>query len=72
MYHPVLPYRHQAKLTFPLCRTCVEDNLDQPLLDKTTTCPHTDPQRDLTGTWYTPEIEEAVRYGYQILHVHEI
>ena len=29
LYHPVLPYRHQAKLTFPLCCTCVKDLLDQ-------------------------------------------
>ena len=24
LYHPVLPYRSGSKLTFPLCRTCVE------------------------------------------------
>ena len=27
LYHPVLPYRHQGKLTFPLCRSCVEQEM---------------------------------------------
>ena len=34
-YHPVQPYRTGEKLTFPLCRTCVENQLDRPLHDKT-------------------------------------
>ena len=72
LYHPVLPYHHQAKLTFLLCRTCVEENLDQSLLDKTTTCPHTYHQRTLTGTRCTPQIKDAMRRVYQILHMHEI
>ena len=25
LYHPVLPYRQDDKLTFPLCATCVQD-----------------------------------------------
>ena len=36
LYHPVLPHRTGEKLTFPLCRTCVENQLDRPLHDKTT------------------------------------
>ena len=72
LYHPVLPYCPQAKLTFPLCRTCVEDQLDHLLLARSVACPHTDEQRALTVTWCTSELEEAVRPGYRILHVHEI
>ena len=36
LYHPVLRHRTGEKLTFPLCRTCVENQLDRPLHDKTT------------------------------------
>ena len=71
LYHPVLPYWTHDKLTFPLCRTCVEDNIDKALLEKTSICHHTDDQRALTGTWCTPELETAVRKGYTILHLHE-
>ena len=28
LYHPVLPYRTGDKLTSPLCRTCVQEQLD--------------------------------------------
>ena len=27
LYHPVLPLRQNDKLTFPLCRTCVEEEM---------------------------------------------
>ena len=60
LYHPVLPYRTGNKLTFPLCRVCVESDLDQPLHDKTWLCHHEDDQRALTGTWCTPELDKAV------------
>ena len=32
LYHPVLPYRCKGKLTFPICQTCVEKQLDIPLM----------------------------------------
>jgi len=34
LYHPVLPYRHAGKLTFPLCATCVKDEMAKPLLER--------------------------------------
>ena len=34
LYHPVLPLRHNEKLTFLLCRTCVETEMGKPLLEK--------------------------------------
>lgn len=46
--------------------------MDLLLLAKTTTCQHTDAQHTLTGTWCTPELEEAVCRGYRIVHIHEI
>ena len=72
LYHPVLPYRTHDKLTFPLCRSCVEEHIDRPLHDKMHQCHHSDPERTLTGTWCTPELEKAVSLGYVILPVHEI
>ena len=71
LLHPVLPYRHEEKFTFPLCCSCVKENMSKQLMERTTVCEHTDDQRTLTGTWCTPELE-AVRRGYTIIHVHEI
>ena len=72
LFHPVLPYRTHEKLTFPLCRSCVETNVDRPLFDKAYECGHADDERALTGTWCTPELEKAVELGYDILTVHEV
>ena len=30
-FHPVLPHHTHQKLTFPLCQSCVEANVDRPL-----------------------------------------
>lgn len=29
LYHPVLPYRYNSKLLFPLCRTCAQQQIKQ-------------------------------------------
>jgi len=72
LYHPVLPFRHNGKLTFPLCRTCVEEQMTKPLLDNSHQCPHSDDQRMLRGTWCTPELCKAVDMGYVIKKIHEV
>ena len=72
LYHPVLPYRHGGKLTFPLCRTCVETQMSLPLLQRTHRCTHVDSQRQLTGTWCTPEVREAKQRGYTMVRLHEV
>lgn len=72
LYHPVLPYRTQGKLLFPLCRSCVESQLPRSLLDRSHHCPHSDSEHALTGTWCTPEIEVALAQGYVLLKVHEV
>ncbi len=56
LYHPVLPYRARGKLLFPLCRTCAENNLQE-------VCNHGDRERELTGTWCTPEVDVALDEG---------
>ena len=38
LYHPVLPLRQGGKLTFPLCRTCVEVQMALPMEDRTWRC----------------------------------
>ncbi|XP_061190399.1 uncharacterized protein LOC133198307 [Saccostrea echinata] len=65
LFHPVLGYRTGGKLTFPLCRTCVERQQQEP-------CTCTEAQRALTGTYCTPELEKAVQKGYKILKMYEV
>ncbi|CAB3983354.1 DNA polymerase [Paramuricea clavata] len=61
---PVLPFRSE-KLTFPLCRTCVQRQQSDP-------CQHDDEQRALYGTWTSIEIQKALQLDYRILIVYEI
>lgn len=58
LFHPVLPYRFDGKLLFPLCRTCAEDQIDS--------CNHSEKERALTGAWVSLEIETAVEKGYLV------
>ena len=62
LYLPVLPYRCQKKLMFPLCRTCAETLQQNP-------CTHTDEERALTGTWVSEELKLAKEKGYRITQV---
>ena len=72
LYHPVLPVRAAGKLTFPLCRTCVQEEQEKPLLSRNHFCHHTDSARTLRGTWCTPELIKAVQKGYVISRIHEV
>ena len=65
LFHPVLPYRTQGKLMFPLCKTCA-DTCNQ------ATCTHTDEERAIQGTWVSVELEKALQKGYRVLCVHEV
>nr|XP_042912704.1 uncharacterized protein LOC122272779 [Parasteatoda tepidariorum] len=62
LFFPVLPYRANGKLMFPLCRTCA-DSLSQ------TVCTHKDEERAIIGTWVTEEVKLAVSKGYRIEEV---
>ena len=67
LFLPVLPYKCNGKLMFPLCRTCAEtQNQDR--------CCHEDPaQRQLMGTWCSPELKLAVQEkGYTLIKVFEL
>lgn len=72
LHFGVLPYRSGGKLTFPLCRTCVVTELPLPLLERSQCCRHSSDERSLTGTWCTPELQEAMEQGYTIDKIYEI
>lgn len=65
LYHPVLPYRSDNKLLFPLCRTCADKKSQN-------TCQCTEGERSITGTWCTVEVGKAVERGYVVLAVYEV
>lgn len=65
LYHPVLPQKINGKLTFALCRTCSEQQQQNP-------CQCRDEDRAITGVFCTPEIEKAIECGYQILQIYEV
>ncbi|CAB4018178.1 DNA polymerase [Paramuricea clavata] len=65
LYHPVLPYRTQGKLMFPLCRTCADNLQQEP-------CHHSDAERALHGTWVTLELEKALEKGYKLVRIDEV
>ena len=72
LYHPVLPYRHDNKLLFPLCATCVQNEMPKRPWDRSVECNHTDQERVLTSTWCSPELAKAVELGYQVQYIYEV
>lgn len=65
MTFPILPLRINKRMVYPLCITCAQDNHQD-------YCPHSDEERDLSGTWFTPELFCALENGYQVVEVYEI
>ena len=65
LYHPVLPYRSNGKLKFPLCRTCADNEHQK-------RCECSDEERVIVGTWCSPELDMAVKKGYCILKIYEV
>src|SRR5678815_197550 len=65
LYTPVLPARYDNRLIFSLCRTCSACGYEGK-------CRHTDNQRMLKGVYCSPELELAVKKGYEIKKIHEI
>lgn len=66
LFHPVLPYRSEGKLLFPLCRTCAENLIQDPQ------CRHSEAERSITATWVSVELQKAIQHGYQVLKIHEV
>jgi hypothetical protein len=66
-YHPFVPFRHNKKLLFSLCRSCVLEH------NTTGECQHfNDAERCLEGTWVIDEVRFAVNKGYKILEIQEV
>ena len=65
LLHPVLPYRTQNKLMFPLCKICADTLNKAP-------CTHSEQERTILGTWCHVELLKAIEKGYQILKIYEI
>ena len=65
LFHPVLPYRAQGKLMFPLCKTCAENLQQSP-------CEHSDVDRVLSGTWCSIEVNKALDLGYRMVRMVEV
>jgi hypothetical protein len=64
LYHPVLPYKSNSKLMFPLCSACADAmNQDD--------CTHSDEERCIVGTWVVDEVRKAVEMGYDVKDVYE-
>ncbi|PIC30221.1 hypothetical protein B9Z55_021539 [Caenorhabditis nigoni] len=64
---PVLPYRANGKLMFPLCSSCANSSKIYNV------CPHRNAKdRYLTGTWCHDELNLAIANGYKILKFHEV
>lgn len=67
---PVLPDRVGGKLIFHLCRRCAQEQVGKAFLERSATCDHSEEERAFRGTWCTPELEKAVRCGYEVLEIH--
>ncbi|KAK6169713.1 hypothetical protein SNE40_020708 [Patella caerulea] len=72
LYHPVLSFRRKQKLVFALCRSCVDEHMQQGEIAEYQPCEHTDEQRAWVGTFVTLELKKAVALGYQVLKVYEV
>ena len=59
-------------VTFPLCVTCVEEEMEKPMLEWSHYCAHTDQQRQIISTWCKPEMQKVVEKGYEIRCIHEL
>ena len=77
LHLPVLPFKFQSKLFFPLCRRCVEERsstVDNRSIQLTSNkCIHSQLEEScIWGTFTTPEIKDALGNRYRILDVAEI
>jgi hypothetical protein len=63
LYLPVLPYRSNDKLLFPLCIKCAETQSNE--------CMHSEIERQFVGTWFTEEVKEAVKQGYIVHKIYQ-
>ena len=65
LYIPVLPYRVNKSLKFPLCAKCAKE-------ERHTSCTCTVSERQLTGVWPIQELKVALAKGYKLTYLHEV
>ncbi|XP_074604005.1 uncharacterized protein LOC141857411 [Brevipalpus obovatus] len=65
LFIPVLPVKSDGKLVFHLCSKCCNSR-------QQTKCEHQDSEREILGTWTTPELLLAIDEGYQIVDIIEV
>ena len=63
----MLPREQNRTVTFPLCATCVEEEMEKPILKWSHYCAHMDQQHQIINTWCAPEMEKAVEKGHEII-----
>ena len=66
LLHPILPYRCNGKLIFPLCRTSAEQE------NQTTVCHHNDDERSILGCWVSIELDKAIEKVYVVARIDEV
>lgn len=65
LFWPVLPTRHQHKMYFVCCYTClIEMNTER--------CMHSVEQRAITGVYSTCELKLAFKHGYRLIKTFEL
>ena len=64
LYLPILPFKTNGKLLFPLCGKCATEQMQK--------CNHSDEERVLENTWVILEVIEALKWGYKIVKIFEI
>ena len=64
LYIPVLPFKTNNKLVFPLCSKCATENIKA--------CLHSDAERELENTWVLLEVMQAIKLGYKVTKIFEI
>ncbi|KAK6167069.1 hypothetical protein SNE40_021176 [Patella caerulea] len=65
LYIPVLPFRANGKLMFPLCGKCVMEQ-------NKSICTHEATERELSGTWVIFEVTTAIQKGYRLIEIFEV
>ena len=78
LWIPIIPFKYNAKLFFPLCRKCVETTSSNKPQQANipidgSNCSHSDYlDRVFWGTFVTVELRLGIRWGYRVIDVSEI
>ncbi|KAH7696057.1 hypothetical protein AAVH_36875, partial [Aphelenchoides avenae] len=70
LFLPVLPFRDDKRLLFPLCRTCARESRTESAYGLKQ-CNHTPEQREFVTTTTHFELQEALRRGYVVTRIIE-